>query len=114
MTEYTADPDAPRPSWQRGFVDDHGHGDWSPAPSEPEVGVSRLPPYMLTSGRAQPIDSTLEIEAQVVTSDLGARSYARLTFEHRDILTLCDTTMSVAEVGARLKLHIGVARVLVA
>ncbi len=81
----------------------------------PEAGsVSPLRPYLLTSGRAEPVDHTLEIEAQVVTSELGVTAYHRLSFERRDIVALCSTTMSVAEVAAKLKLHIGVARVLVA
>jgi hypothetical protein len=76
--------------------------------------VSRLRPYLLTSGRAEPVDHTLEIEAQVFTTELGASAYASLSFERRDIVRLCSTTMSVAEVAAKLRLHIGVARVLVA
>jgi Protein of unknown function (DUF742) len=76
--------------------------------------VSRLPPYLLTYGRAEPVDQTLEIEAQVCATELGVAERARLSFEHRDIVELCVTAMSVAEVAARLKLHIGVARVLVA
>jgi hypothetical protein len=78
------------------------------------TGVSSLRPYLLTSGRVEPVDQTLEIEAQVVTSDLGLASYGQLAFEHRDIVALCATSMSIAEVAARLRLHIGVARVLVA
>jgi len=76
--------------------------------------VSGLRPYLLTSGRAEPVDQTLEIEAQVQTTDAGANGYARLSFEHRDIVALCMATQSVAEVAAKLGLHIGVARVLVA
>lgn len=76
--------------------------------------TSRLPPYLLTSGRAEPSDQTLEIEAQVVATTLGATEHAHLWFEHRDIVELCTTTMSVAEVAANLHMHIGVARVLVA
>jgi hypothetical protein len=79
-----------------------------------DTGVSSLRPYLLTSGRVEPVDQTLEIEAQVVTSDLGAASYGRLAFEHRDIVALCASSMSIAEVAARLRMHIGVARVLVA
>ncbi|MGH3763290.1 MAG: DUF742 domain-containing protein [Actinophytocola sp.] len=60
------------------------------------------------------MDQSLEIEAQVATSTHGARSPQGLTFEHRDIVELCRTTMSVAEIAALLRLHIGVARVLVA
>src|SRR2546423_7766021 len=76
--------------------------------------VSGLRPYLQTSGRAEPIDHTLEIEAQVRTTDVGATGYGQLSFEHRDIVALCTTTQSVAEVAAKLGLHIGVARVLVA
>jgi hypothetical protein len=76
--------------------------------------VSRLRPYLITSGRAEPVDHTLEIEAQVLTTELGASEYPRLSFERRDIVRLCATTMSVVEVAAKLRLHIGVARVLVA
>ena len=81
---------------------------------EQDRETSLLRPYLLTSGRAQPVDHTLEIETQVVTSDRGVASRQSLTFERRDIVELCRTTMSVAEVAARLGLHIGVTRVLVA
>lgn len=80
----------------------------------PDPDVSLLRPYLLTSGRTEPIDRDLEIETQVLTSELGAASHASLSFERRDIVALCTKTMSVAEVAAILGLHIGVARVLVA
>ncbi|MGW4210804.1 DUF742 domain-containing protein [Lentzea sp. NPDC004789] len=76
--------------------------------------VSLLRPYLLTSGRTEPIDRNLELEAQVQTSELGAASHPSLSFERRDIVALCRRTMSVAEVAAMLGLHLGVARVLVA
>ncbi|HEY3261536.1 MAG TPA: DUF742 domain-containing protein [Pseudonocardiaceae bacterium] len=76
--------------------------------------VSLLRPYLLTSGRTQPVDQTLEVEAQVLTSQLGAAAHDSLAFERRDIVELCRVTMSVAEVAAILGLHIGVARILVA
>lgn len=103
--------DPHHPSRMRPYTE-RGGGDFAPPPDDP--GVSTLRPYLLTSGRAKPVDHTLEIEAQVVTSDFGVASYRRLSFEHRDIVALCGTTMSVAEVAAKLGLHIGVARVLVA
>ena len=68
----------------------------------------------MTAGRAEPENVPIEIEAQVMTSDLGLASYQSLTFEHRDIVALCRSTVSVAEIAALLGLHIGVARVLVA
>jgi hypothetical protein len=76
--------------------------------------VSPVRPFIITSGRAEPIDETLEIEAQVETTEFGMRSGPLLAFERRDIVALCARTMSVAEVGARLGLQIGVVRVLVA
>lgn len=76
--------------------------------------VSLLRPYLLTAGRAQPVDLTLEIEAQVSATEQGTASRGRLTFEHRDIVELCREAKSVAEIAALLHLHIGVARVLVA
>jgi hypothetical protein len=79
-----------------------------------DLGISLVRPYLLTAGRAEPENVPIEIEAQVVTSDLGLASYHSLTFEHRDIVALCRTAVSVAEIAALLGLHIGVARVLVA
>jgi Protein of unknown function (DUF742) len=105
--------DAPLPSERRPYLTARGDPEDVGAVVEPGAG-SRLPPYLMTSGRAEPVDSTLEIEAQIMTTELGATASAILTFERRDVVELCATTMSVAEVAARLKLHIGVARVLVA
>ena len=99
------------PSPIRPYLAGHGE-DQLQQPNDPDV--SPLRPYLLTSGRAEPVDDTLEIEAQILTSERGMASHERLAFEHRDIVTLCSTTMSVAEVAAKLRLHIGVARVLVA
>jgi hypothetical protein len=79
-----------------------------------DLGISLVRPYLMTAGRAQPENVPIEIEAQVMTSDLGMASYQDLTFEHRDIVALCRSTASVAEIAALLGLHIGVARVLVA
>jgi hypothetical protein len=84
----------------------------SAAPGEADVGILR--PFVLTSGRVVPADTSLEIEAQVVASQQGRVGYRELAFEQRDIVLLCHTTMSVAEVAARLRYHIGVARVLIA
>ena len=105
-----AEPD-PAPGLVRSFISRPAN---VPAgqPGDPDVGILR--PYLLTSGRVVPVDDTLEIEAQVMTSELGLASYYRLTFEHRDIVLMCRTPMSVAEVGARLGYHVGVAKVLIA
>jgi hypothetical protein len=113
MFQEPDDLDEPPPSDSRPYLAMGGEPDSTTGPGDSSA-VSRLRPYLLTSGRAEPVDHTLEIEAQVRTTDLGASAYPGLSFERRDIVALCMTTLSVAEVAARLRLHIGVARVLVA
>ena len=106
-------PDDSPLSHTRAFLSAGGIGDDDPGTPD-GAAVSGLRPYLLTAGRAEPVDRTLEIEAQVMTTDLGANAYRHLSFEYRAIVELCLDTVSVAEVAARLRLHIGVARVLVA
>ena len=74
---------------------------------------ARIPPYLLTGGRVRPVDDSLELEAQVITTDAGREAIVRLTFEPHDIVALCDEPYAVAEVAARLGLHLGVTRILV-
>jgi Protein of unknown function (DUF742) len=105
--------DAPLPSARRPYLAAHDDPGDSGSAADPGA-VSRLPPYLMTSGRAEPVDRTLEIEAQIMTTELGAMVASGLSFEQADVVRLCAVTMSVAEVAARLKLHIGVARVIVA
>ncbi len=88
--------------------------DDGPRPTADDPNVSLVRPYLMTAGRAQPDDVPIEIEAQVLASDLGTASFESLAFEHHDIVALCRTTLAVAEIAAQLGLHIGVARVLVA
>ena len=106
----STDPD-PAPGLIRSFISRPAS---APGGTPDDPGVGLLRPYLLTAGRVTPVDDTLEIEAQVLTSELGMAAYHRLTFEHRDIVALCRVPMSVAEVGARLGYHVGVAKVLVA
>lgn len=101
----------------RPYVVDPGLlGDDDLAPDNGPSGTtdpSVLRPYLLTAGRVRPIDDSLEIEAQIATTTLGRVSSAFLEFEHRDIVAMCVEPMSVAEVAARLELHVSVVRVLV-
>ena len=108
MSERSVGGDPTWPPWPD--VETHRDG---PVDETHSGDVSRLRPYVVTSGRVTPLDETVEIEAQVVTTEFGIDSQARVAFERREILALCCTTMSVAEVAAKLGLHIGVARVLV-
>jgi uncharacterized protein DUF742 len=77
------------------------------------VDPTRIPPYVLTGGRVRPIDDSLELEAQVVTTDAGRANLPRLSFETYEIVSLCDQPYAVAEVAALLGLHVGVTRILV-
>jgi hypothetical protein len=90
------------------------------ADSESDPPEDRLPaavpglrPYLITSGRVRPRDQTLAIETQVVTTSEGMEALSGLSFEPRDILELCVEPLSIAEVAARLGLHLGVVRILV-
>lgn len=85
---------------------------WSDDRWEIEAGVVR--PYLLTSGRtrsAHPCD--LAVEAMVETTPLGREAALRLRTEHRNIVELCSTPLSLAEVSAHLRTPFGVVRVLV-
>jgi hypothetical protein len=97
---------APGPATRRGIRVEHG------PTGESEVDGVR--PYLITGGRASPIDASLKIEAQVLATEGGVASLRDLAYEHRDIVQLCIRPLAVAEVAAKLGLHLGVARVLVA
>ncbi len=82
--------------------------------AEPSGGPSRLlRAYAVTGGRTQPRHGDLELESLVSTTELGARSAARLGMECGAIAQLCMTMLSIAEVSAYLDLALGVTRVLV-
>ena len=77
--------------------------------------ISGVRPYLLTGGRVRPLNAaTLNMAAQVLATWEGRAACDRLSYEHRDIVTLCVRPVSVAEIAAHLRLHLGVARVLVA
>jgi hypothetical protein len=74
-----------------------------------EAGVR---PFLVTSGRTVGAGD-LPIEAQVVVTAVGRGARASLTFEYRDIVSLCDEPLALAEIAAKLSLHLGVIRVLI-
>ncbi len=78
---------------------------------EMETGPRALRPFVLTSGRVASSDPDIGLETQVTTR-AGAITYG-LTPELDAIVALCATPVSVAEISARLKLHLGVAKILV-
>jgi hypothetical protein len=84
-------------------------------PERDEAGALR--PFVLTSGRVQGADPDIGLETQVTTRPSGppwpAVPLAGLAPELRAIVALCAAPMSVAEISARLRLHLGVTRILV-
>jgi len=90
----------------------------APPPSgqdEPEPRASGIRPYLVTGGRVRPLNAaSLNMAAQVLTTREGWAAFDRLSYEHRDIVAFCVNPVSVAEIAAHLRLHLGVTRVLVA
>jgi hypothetical protein len=70
-------------------------------------------PSSPTGGRTRPTIPELRVETLVSTTSLGVASTGLLTLERRRIVVLCRGILSVAEVAARLRLPLGVVRVLI-
>jgi len=82
---------------------------WSPA--GPLTGPTALRPYVMTGGRVQAADPSIGIETQVTPR--RDRLVPPLPAEQAAIVALCTEPISVAEISARLGLHLGVTRILV-
>lgn len=82
------------------------------APPADPASHGEVRPFLLTAGRVAD-DSAIAVETQVVTTELGQGSLPLLSYERRAIAALCSRPLSVAEVAAELRLHLGVVRVLV-
>jgi hypothetical protein len=82
-----------------------------PSENDDDLGV-RIRPYALTGGRTRS-GTDLAIEAMVAATTEGLAAQSQLTLERARIVALCVTPQSLAEISALLKLHLGVARVLV-
>ena len=70
-------------------------------------------PYMLTRGRTSSSLGVFELHAPVLALITPEQLGRNATPEDRSIVELCQTPMSVAELSARLRAPVGVARVLV-
>ncbi|QFZ19311.1 DUF742 domain-containing protein [Saccharothrix syringae] len=77
------------------------------------MSALRVRPYTRTGGRTRSA-RTLAIETIVTTNERADRDALTSTAEHRAIGDLCRHPHSVAEVAARLRLPLGVVRVLLA
>jgi hypothetical protein len=72
-----------------------------------------VPAYAFTKGRTRSAGQELPLEALVTATGPAAHNQAALQVEGRDIVRLCARPTSVVEIGAALKVPVGVARVLV-
>jgi hypothetical protein len=81
------------------------------SPAGPLLEPTALRPYVVTGGRVQAVDPSLGVETQVTVR--GDRSMAGLPPELAAIVALCTEPVSIAEISARLRMHLGVTRVLV-
>jgi len=77
-----------------------------------DTPVLRVRSYVLTGGRTRS-DVDLPIETLVQVTPQGVSAAPRLALERKQIVSLCDAPISIAEVSAHLSVPLGVARVLV-
>jgi hypothetical protein len=116
---YPADPDDPEHPAAPGVRPFLARASGPPeAPPSSELDTNQaedhttaLRPFVITAGRVSAADPDIQMETQV-TVHPGARP-GRLPPEKRAIVTLCQEPLSVAEISARLRLHLGVTRILV-
>src|SRR5664280_2755029 len=72
----------------------------------PVPGGSRIRPFLVTAGRTTGA-TAIALEAQVMITPRGQTAVDTLSFEYRDIVCLCEQPLAVAEIAARLSLHLG-------
>jgi hypothetical protein len=77
-----------------------------------------LRPFVLTAGRVNAVDHEIDVETQVTLRPHDPRAgrvpLASLGPEMQAMVALCGEPISVAEISARLRLHLGVTKILVA
>ena len=69
--------------------------------------------FALTQGRARSIGEDLALETLVQVRAVPPDRVERLQPEQSAIMRLCVTPISIAEISAHMKVHLGIARVLV-
>jgi hypothetical protein len=110
------DPEHPAAPGVRPFLQKSSPAHYRPSPParvDGPVGeqTTALRPFVITSGRVDGPDPNIGMETQV-TVHPGAMP-ARLPPEKRAIVAICVEPLSVAEISARLRMHLGVTRILV-
>jgi hypothetical protein len=82
-------------------------------PTTPPGDDRVVPVYAFTRGRTRPAGRDLPLEAVVTAAKANTRHGALLQSESLAIVTMCSRPLSLAEIGAALRVPVGVARVLV-
>jgi DNA-directed RNA polymerase specialized sigma24 family protein len=95
----------PEPVYDTDPADEHN---WLDQEAGPVVR-----PYTLTGGRSRPITGGLSLLTHVEALYAPDADLVGLQPEHRVILSITRTALSIAEIAARLDLPVGVVRVLV-
>ncbi|MBW8740338.1 MAG: DUF742 domain-containing protein [Streptomyces turgidiscabies] len=90
----------------------------SEAEAAPVGPAPAVRPFLVTAGRVAGAAGeassgrTMPVETQLVATTNGLRALDRLSFEQHDIVAACRVPQSIAEIAARLRLHLNVVRVL--
>jgi hypothetical protein len=87
-------------------------------PRPPADRSASLRPFVLTAGRVNASDHEIDVETQVTLRpydpSVGRVPLASLGPEMQAMVALCHEPTSVAEISARLHLHLGVTKILIA
>lgn len=86
-----------------------------PAPEERWLDDQAGPlvrPYVMTSGRMQPIRGSFDLVTMVAATGLAPSPELGLSPEHQATVRLCEQVLSVAEIAGHLKLPAVTVRVL--
>ncbi|MFI6039003.1 DUF742 domain-containing protein [Streptomyces sp. NPDC051315] len=92
----------------------HGADEDDVVPVGPAPAVR---PFLVTAGRVAGAGEAasgrpMPVETQLVATAAGLDALDRLAFEQHDIVAACRQPQSIAEIAARLRLHLNVVRVL--
>jgi hypothetical protein len=91
-----------------------GDGGFAGAAGEHAGRAPAVRPFLVTAGRVAGTSAgpPLPVETQIVATAGGLQALDLLSFERHDIVAACRQPQSVAEIAARLRLHLNVVRVL--
>lgn len=110
MTDHRL-PDPRMIPARQGLDPDQPEPDRNPADAD-LADNTLVRPFLVTGGRTEPLQDGLRLESLIHSSP--AALSAPLRFELRQIVDLCQSPTTVADVAARLGVPLGVAKVLIA